>query len=83
MDASGKNQTGCTTTMKSSQSRDERQENRAKANKYRFVKNHGYAPEDFADTCRDLGATWLLTSDLLESDSHEKNLERIREGPPA
>jgi alkanesulfonate monooxygenase SsuD/methylene tetrahydromethanopterin reductase-like flavin-dependent oxidoreductase (luciferase family) len=40
------------------------------------------APDDFADTCRDLGATWLLTSNLLGSDSHEKNLERIREGPP-
>lgn len=41
------------------------------------------APADFADTCRELGATWLLTSELLESDSHEKNLERIHEGPPA
>lgn len=40
------------------------------------------APDDFADTCQDLGATWLLTSTLLENDSHEKNLERIREGPP-
>jgi hypothetical protein len=41
------------------------------------------APDDFADTCRDLGATWLLTSNLLDGDSHERNLERIREGPPA
>jgi hypothetical protein len=41
------------------------------------------APDDFADTCRDLGATWLLTSNRLDSDSHERNLERIREGPPA
>lgn len=41
------------------------------------------APDDFADTCRDLGATWLLTTDLLDGESHEENLERIRAGPPA
>lgn len=41
------------------------------------------ASDDFAHTCRELGATWLLTTDLLEGDSYEKNLERIREGPPA
>lgn len=41
------------------------------------------APDDFADTLRDLGATWLLTADLLNADSHEANLDRIREGPPA
>lgn len=40
------------------------------------------APGGFADTCRELGATWLLTSELLDNDSHEQNLERIREGPP-
>lgn len=40
------------------------------------------APPDFAETCRDLGATWLLTSNLLEADSHDANLERIRAGPP-
>lgn len=39
------------------------------------------APPDFADTCRDLGATWLLTSSLLEPD-HDANLKRIRAGPP-
>ena len=42
-----------------------------------------HAPDDFADTCRDLGATWLLTTNRLSDDSHETNLERIREGPPA
>lgn len=40
------------------------------------------APEDFAETCREHGATWLLTSDLLDGESHEQNLARIREGPP-
>ena len=40
------------------------------------------APADFADLCRDLGATWLLTSDLLEGDGHEENLDRIHDGPP-
>ncbi len=40
------------------------------------------APEDFPDTCRDLGVTWFLTSNLLDGDSHEENLARIREGPP-
>ena len=40
------------------------------------------APDDFAETCRDLGATWLLTSSLLDGDSHEQNLARIRDGPP-
>jgi hypothetical protein len=34
--------------MTTNQSQDERQANRAKANKYRFVKNHDYAPDDFA-----------------------------------
>lgn len=37
---------------------------------------------DFAETCRELGATWLLTTDLLEAGDHEGNLDRIREGPP-
>lgn len=41
------------------------------------------APDDFAETCRDLGATWLLTSNLLDGDSHEENLTRIRDGPPS
>lgn len=40
------------------------------------------APDDFIDVCRDAGATWLLTTKLLEADSHEENLERIRAGPP-
>ena len=40
------------------------------------------APADFVETCRDQGMTWTLTTSLLESDSHEANLERIREGPP-
>lgn len=40
------------------------------------------APDDFAETCRDFGATWLLTSHLLDGESHEANLERIRAGPP-
>lgn len=41
------------------------------------------AGPDFADVCRELGATWLLTTSLLAPDDHEGNLERIREGPPA
>ena len=41
------------------------------------------ATADFAEVCRDLGATWLLTSDLLDADDHEANLERIRAGPPS
>ncbi|WP_435364669.1 LLM class flavin-dependent oxidoreductase [Haloarchaeobius sp. DYHT-AS-18] len=40
------------------------------------------APDDFAELCRELGATWLLTQDLLGDDSHEENVARIREGPP-
>ena len=41
------------------------------------------APDDFLDTCLDVGATWLLTTTLLDDESHEANLARIREGPPA
>lgn len=41
------------------------------------------APPDFAETCVELGATWLLTTSLLADDDHEQNLERIRAGPPA
>jgi len=40
------------------------------------------APPDFAETCRDLGASWLLTYSMLDEASHNRNLERIREGPP-
>jgi hypothetical protein len=40
------------------------------------------APDDFLDTCLDVGATWLLTTTLLDDESHEANLARIREGPP-
>lgn len=39
------------------------------------------APPDFADVCREVGASWLLTTELLAAKSHEQNLERIREGP--
>lgn len=39
-------------------------------------------PPDFADTCRELGATWLLKYSLLSDGSHERNLDRIRDGPP-
>lgn len=39
-------------------------------------------PEDFVDVSRDLGASWLIRYRLLEGDSHEANLERIRAGPP-
>lgn len=39
-------------------------------------------PDDFVNVCRDLGATWLIQYRLLEADSHEANLERIRAGPP-
>jgi alkanesulfonate monooxygenase SsuD/methylene tetrahydromethanopterin reductase-like flavin-dependent oxidoreductase (luciferase family) len=41
------------------------------------------APPDYADLCREVGATWLLTSDLLGDDDHDANLDRIRAGPPA
>ncbi len=40
------------------------------------------ASDDFIDVCLDVGATWLLTTGLLGPDSHEENLNRIREGPP-
>lgn len=40
------------------------------------------ALDGFVDTCRELGATWLLTSALLDGESHAQYLERIREGPP-
>lgn len=40
------------------------------------------APPDFLETCEESGATWTLTTTLLEADSHEANLERIEQGPP-
>lgn len=36
----------------------------------------------FQDVCLENGATWLLTVSAIGSDSHEQNLETIREGPP-
>lgn len=41
------------------------------------------APPDFAETCADAGATWLLTTDLLADEDHEENLEAVRSGPPS
>jgi alkanesulfonate monooxygenase SsuD/methylene tetrahydromethanopterin reductase-like flavin-dependent oxidoreductase (luciferase family) len=38
-------------------------------------------PPDFAETAAELGATWLLSTHLLDDDGHEQNLERIRAGP--
>lgn len=40
------------------------------------------APPDFIDDCRDVGASWLLTTDLLGPDDFEHNLDVIRDGPP-
>lgn len=40
-------------------------------------------PSDFAAKAAELGATWLLSTSLLEDDDHAANLERIRAGPPA
>lgn len=40
------------------------------------------APPDFRETCEELGATWLLTTNLLEADAHDRNLDRIHDGPP-
>lgn len=39
-------------------------------------------PPDFVELCESHGVTWTLTTDLLEGDSHDANLERILEGPP-
>lgn len=39
-------------------------------------------PPGFEETCEELGATWLLTTNLLEADAHDRNLDRISEGPP-
>lgn len=39
-------------------------------------------PPDFAETCRELGATWLIHSRLDGDLDPDENLERIREGPP-
>lgn len=39
-------------------------------------------PSDFKEVCKEVGATWLLTTSLLDGDTHAQNVERIREGPP-
>lgn len=40
------------------------------------------APPDFDETCRRLGATWLIHSVLEPDLESEENIERIRRGPP-
>ena len=40
------------------------------------------APDDFIEVCRQVDPTWLLTTELLEADSHQENRERIRAGSP-
>lgn len=39
-------------------------------------------PPDFIEVCRDVGATWVLSAPVDPSDSIEKNIDRIRDGPP-
>lgn len=39
-------------------------------------------PPDFVDLCRNLGATWILSSSVDGSATPSENVERIREGPP-
>lgn len=39
-------------------------------------------PPDFLEVCREVGATWALSTPVDPSDSLEANLDRIREGPP-
>lgn len=39
-------------------------------------------PPEFADACRELGATWLLRTPVQPTDTPAENLARIREGPP-
>lgn len=41
------------------------------------------APPDFIETCRDHGMTWALSTSLLSDESHEGNIDRIQDGPPA
>lgn len=41
------------------------------------------APADIVDLYRDLDVTWTLTTNLLEPDSHQLNIERIQQGPPS
>lgn len=39
-------------------------------------------PPDFLEVCRDVGATWALSTPVDPADSIEDNVARIREGPP-
>lgn len=40
------------------------------------------AGPNFREVCLDAGATWLLTLFAIGPESHDDNLETIREGPP-
>lgn len=40
------------------------------------------APDGYAETCAELGATWLLATNRFDPDQSDQNLERIRSGPP-
>lgn len=39
-------------------------------------------PDDFTETARELGATWLVHGPVDSDDTMEANLDRLREGPP-
>lgn len=41
------------------------------------------APDNYLDICRELDITWTLTTGAITNESHEQNLERIRDGPPS
>lgn len=39
-------------------------------------------PPDFADLCRELGVTWMLSRPVESDATHDENLARVRDGPP-
>jgi len=40
------------------------------------------APPSYTETCKELGATWLLDTSSFEPGEFEQNMEHIRQGPP-
>lgn len=41
------------------------------------------ASSAYPEACSELGATWLLATQLFDTDDHEGTMERIRDGPTA
>lgn len=47
-----------------------------------LLRRSASAPPGFVELCRDVGASWMLSSPVGPTDTPDENVDRIRNGPP-